>query len=748
MVIDHIGRYRILSQLGEGGMGIVYAAHDPRLDRPVALKTIRGDHVDPMARKRLWREARAAAKVSHPNICQLYDIGEEGDDLFLVMELLEGETLGQRIARGPVPPDEAVQIILAVLGALESLHAQGVIHRDLKPNNVFLAPVGVKLLDFGLARPMALSGVGDDLSITQAGTLTGTPYYMAPELWRGEEGGATADVFAAGVLLYEMITGQHAFPGRSPLEIYEKVLTAEPPPLAGSAAAMRLDQVIHRALRKGPSERFPSAAAMAAALNASSAEIESEERIAPRRLIRLMGLPLRILRPDPETDFLAFSLPDAVTNSLSGLGSLAVRSSTTAAHYADDVPDLQRIASEAEVDVVLVGSLIRAGNQLRVTAQLLEVPAGTVLWSQTFQTPVEDLFELQDALTRGIVESLAVPLSGREREALRRDIPTSAQAYEFYLRANQIGYDARQWDLARDLYEKCLELDPTYAPAWARLGRVHRALSIYTRTGHAENNARAQDAFRRALELNPDLSLAHNLSTYIEVELGHAKEAMLRLLDRARIRMQDPELFAGLVQACRYCGLLDESIAAYERARRIDPAIRTSVAHAYLMRGDFDRAIASDLDDPPWVTFLALDLMGRVDDAVVSLRAHETPRLPELLRDLITATRTLLEGKTDECAVVSERLFAGWHSRDPCGRYYATRHFARLGNIERALSMLRQTVEDGFYTPAFFERDPWLDSLRADPEFGRIIALATERHAEARRAFDAADGQRILGLTV
>jgi serine/threonine-protein kinase len=748
MVIDRIGRYRILKQLGEGGMGVVYAAHDPRLDRPVAVKTIRGDHVDPTARKRFWREARAAAKVSHPNICQLYEIDEEGDVLYLVMELLDGQTLGKRIAQGPIPPDEAVQIILAVLGALESLHAQGVIHRDLKPNNVFLAPVGVKLLDFGLARPMTVSGAGDDLNITQVGTVTGTPHYMAPELWLGEEAGPAADVFAAGALLYEMITGQHAFRGNSPFEVYEKVLTAEPPPLAGTAAAARIDQVIHRALRKKPSERFQTAAAMAAALKASSTDEESGERIAPRRLVRLMGLPFRELRPDPETSFLAFSLPDAVTSSLSSLGSLTVRSSTTAAGYAGDVPDLQRIASEADVDVIVVGSLLRAGDQLRVTAQLLEVPAGTVLWSQTFQTPIQDLFELQDALTRGIVESLAVPLSGRERESLRRDTPTSAQAYEFYLRANQVAYDAQQWELARDLYEKCLELDPTYAPAWARLGRVHRAISIYTRTGYEENTARAEQAFQRALALNPDLSIAHNLSTYVEVELGRGQEAMLRLLDRARIRMQDPELFAGLVQACRYCGLLDESIAAYERARRIDPAIRTSVAHALLSRGDFKRAITVDHDDPPWVTFLALELSGRSDEAVAALRARETSSLPPLLHDLITATRALLEGKQDESVAVSERLFAAWRSRDPCGRYYAARHFARLGNTERALLMLRQTVESGFYVPSFFEWDPWLDSLRADPEFGRILTLAASRHAEARRAFDAADGRRILGLSV
>ena len=388
---------------------------------------------------------------------------------------------------------------------------------------------------------------------------------------------------------------------------------------------------------------------------------------------------------------------------------------------------------------------MRSGDQLRVHAQLLEAPAGTVLWSSTFQASIENLFDLQDALTRQIVESLAVPLSARESDALRHDAPASAKAYEFYLRANQVAYDARHWETARDLYRKCLELDPTYAPAWARLGRLYRAISIYT-GDYEKNNALAQEAFRKALELNPDLSMAHNLYTYAEVEMGRAQDAMLRLLGRARYRMHDPELFAGLVQACRYCGLLDESIAAYERARRIDAGIRTSVAHAYMMRGDYDRAIAVDLDNPPFMTILALELSGRVEEALTIVREKEAARLPRLSHDFMVAIRTMIEGRFDEARPTIDRLLADWRSPDPCAAYYITRQVARLGDNERALASLLRVVENGFFVPSFMARDPYLDSLRGEPEFQRIVHRAEQRYLEARRAFVTAGGDRILGL--
>jgi non-specific serine/threonine protein kinase len=743
-LIERIGRYTVTRKIGEGGMGVVYAAHDPRLDRTVAIKTVRGAG-DDSARQRLWREARAAAKISHPNICQLYEIDEEEGVVFLTMELLEGESLGDKIARGPSPLEDCVVTTLSILRALESLHAQGVVHRDLKPNNVFLTPVGVKLLDFGLARPMTFAGP-IDTQITQVGTLVGTPRYMAPELWREEEFGAPADLFAVGAILYEMLTGRPAFEGESLLQIYENVLVREPAPLGGGAAAARIDQVIQRALRKKPEERFPNAAAMAQALEAVRSNDDSGERIAPRRMVRLLGLPLRILRADAETDFLAFALPDAVTSSLSGLGSLAVRSSATAARFADETLDLVRIAKEAEVDVVLSGTLMRSGDQLRVSAQLLQAPAGTVAWSQTFQTPIQDLFELQDALTQQIVNSLAVPLSGAERTALRHDAPASPRAYEYYLRANQVAYNAQHWETAGELYRKCLELDPQYAPAWARLGRVYRAISIYKGSGYEENYAKAREAFERALELNPDLSIAHNLYSYLEIELGQSQEAMLRLLERARSRMHDPELFAGLVQALRYCGLLDEAIAAYERAHRLDPSVRTSVSHAYFMVHDYERAIETCLEVPPLVTIQAKILQGKDAEVIEMLRKLEAGNLPRLLQYFLSGTRSILEGNLDEARPMADRILEDWRSRDPCGVYYVTRHLARAGNTTAALANLRRSVEDGFFVPSFLATDPWLDGIRSEPEFADILALAEKRHATARAAFLAAGGNRILGV--
>ncbi len=296
---------------------------------------------------------------------------------------------------------------------------------------------------------------------------------------------------------------------------------------------------------------------------------------------RLIVVPFRMLRPDADMEFLTFSLPEAITSSLSGLESLVVRSSIVASRFGGSPIEPQKIAAEADVDVVLSGTLLRAGEQLRVSTQLTEVPAGTLLWSQTSQVPVGDIFQLQDDLCHRIVESLSLPLTNREHRMLKRDVPSSARAYEFFLRGNQLSYEAKQWTVARDLYLRCVEEDPRYSPAWARLGRIHHVIEKYLEPIPGENFGRAEVAFRRALELNPDLSLAHKLYAQLEVDLGRAQDAMVRLLGRAR--SADPEQFAGLVSACRYCGLLQESIAADHQARRLEPRVRTSVVHTWFL---------------------------------------------------------------------------------------------------------------------------------------------------------------------
>jgi serine/threonine protein kinase len=741
-----VGRYRVLHKLGEGGMGVVFAAHDDQLDRTVAIKMLRAGGGQEASPDRLWREARSAASVNHPNICQVYEVGEDGGEIFLAMELLEGESLAARLARGAMPPHEAAQTALELLAALAVLHRRGFVHRDVKPSNVFLTPIGAKLLDFGLARPVVPPAPAA-LDVTLPGTILGTPTYLAPEQVRGEPVDPRTDLFAAGSVLFEMLTGKAPFERSTLPDVLHAVLHEQPPALGGSPAIMALDRIVHRALRKDPAERYATAEAMADAIRAALQLADSGQVSRAVPMTRLIVLPFRILRPDPETDFLAFSLSDAITMSLSGAGPLIVRSTLTAAKFAGGTPDLRRLAEEADVDVALSGTLLRAGSQVRVTAQLVEVPRGTVLWSHTAQVPLGDVFVLQDDLAHRIVDALELPGLGGERQRLRPDVPASAQAYEFYLRANQLSVQANEWPVARDLYLQAVQMDPNFAPAWARLGRLYRVIGLYTGEDPDRHLTLADQALRRALDLNPDLPLAHNLYTNLEVEIGAAERAMQRLLKRAQQSGADPELFAGLVQACRYCGLLDASIAAWEEARRLDPTIRTSVAHAFLMRSDYERVLETNVEDPPILNAAALQLMGRVEEAADLLHQLRARPLPRVLRAFIDATTEVLEGRRREALGHLDEVMRVWQFRDPCGIFYLARLLAAAGDKPGALAQLKASVEGGFFSPGFLLRDPWLDSLRGDAAFRHICAHAEERHRTAAEAFRKAGGESLLGVS-
>ena len=575
-----LGPYRVTAKIGEGGMGEVYKATDTRLDRTVAIKVL-PEHVatDPELKQRFEREAHTVAALNHPHICTLHDIGSQDGVDFLVMEYLEGQTLEERLARGPLPLSEAVQQTLVILSTLEAVHRRGLIHRDLKPANLFLTPHGLKLLDFGLARPLNPSLSASTAKMTQAGTVLGTPQYLAPESLHGQAVDARADLFAVGTVLYEMLTGQLPFKADSLAALVHAVAHERPPALTGSAAIAVVDRVIHRAMAKRPANRYPSADAMSQELrDVLARSTDSGETPTARPVTRLIVLPLRVLRPDSETDFLAFSLPDAIASSLSGLDSLVVRSSVMAAKFSVAALDLAEIEAQANVDIVLVGTLLRAGQGLRVSLQLVEAPGGTVLWSHQTQVSLGDLFELQDEVAQRIVESLASPLVAQELSQTHRDTPASAQAYEYFLRGNQLSAkghlsrpDATEWQLARDFYRRCVEEDPAFAPGWAQLGHMYRLTEKYFPTEVRDPLSDADAAFQRALALNPELSMAHKLYAYLEVEKGRAVDAMLRLIEQAKKRTADPELFAGLVHACRYCGLLEASVAAHEHARRLDP---------------------------------------------------------------------------------------------------------------------------------------------------------------------------------
>ncbi len=740
---DRLGKYEIVASLGSGGMGDVYRALDPRLERQVAIKVIRSRSSNTEAQARLWREARAAASVSHPGVCQIYDVGESDDQLFIVMELLSGQSLASRLKDGALKPDDAVSTTLGILSALGALHTRHIVHRDLKPSNVFLTDDGVKLLDFGLARSRQ-SMTGAEQTLTQTGMVVGTPRYMAPEQWSEGALDPRSDLFATGAILFEMLSGQPAFAGNDLMQVYHAVMSGHPAALTGSASVMAIDGVIHRALEKRPDDRYQTADMMAQALRAALTLTTDTSTVTVRPTTRLIALPFRMLRPDPEVDFLAFSLPDAILSSLAGIQSLVVRSTLAGAGYAtDEGVDLKKIGAEAGVDVVLCGTLLRAGGQVRVNAQLLEASSGTILWSKTVQLELKDIFEVQDQLARAIVESLSIPLSSGDQRRLRRDLPASARAYEFYLRGNQLAYDSSMLSVAGEMYRSALDEDPDFAPAWAKLGRVHRLLAKYGAEGADDHLEKADEAFKRALDINPDLSVAHNLYTYFEIEsLGRAKGAVVRLLGRVRSQAADPELFAGLVTACRFCGLLDASLAADRHARRLDPAIRTSVTYTHFMRGDWERAIETDTDDLRWVTNASLSLIGRKEEAIANYRRISQQRLPRTIVLMTTAAWQALEGRSAD-AIATIREFSS-RPFDPEGVYLVARSLAFIGQHASALDLFAHIVEAGFFCPQILLRDPWLDPVRGERRFNAIVARARERSQDAEAEFRRLGGDQLL----
>jgi serine/threonine protein kinase/tetratricopeptide (TPR) repeat protein len=744
-----VGAYRLEARIGAGGMGEVYKAHDTKLDRPVALKLLPAHLAgDPDRLRRFHAEARAASSLNHPYILVIHDFGELDGRPFIVTEYVEGEPLRQRIDRGALPVREAVEIAIQLASALGAAHTRGIIHRDIKPENVMLRPDGyVKVLDFGLAKLLEPATREPMVSQrTQPGIVMGTPLYMSPEQARGLVVDLRSDVWSLGIVVYEMLEGRPPFQGTTAVDVIAAVLQAHPASLAGTVLNLptSLTAIIRTALAKDARERFASAREMQAALIGVRRELDSgahatmtAEQTGTRT--RLVVLPFRILKPDAETDFLAFSLPDAVSASLANLESLIVRSSLAGRSVAADSP---AIAHQYGVDVIVSGTLIRQGDQLRVAAKLIDGASGTLKWSHVIDVTLGDLFGVQDSLVDGIVKSLALQLTGRDRGQLRHDVPASAAAYEYYLRANELSQQPRTWRVARDLYRQALEEDRRFAPAWVQLARVYRLLAKYQPEDSAADLTRAEEAVGTALRLNPDLSSAHRLLAQLEVDRGYAEEAMVRLVVRARDRAGDTQLLAALVHVCRVCGLMDASLAAYARVRTLDPRIDTGVMHTYWLLHRYEEAIAT-ADGAAYVVPASLVELGRADEAralIADLEQRSSNRLPQLA----AAVRAFMSGRHADGvkALQAQTMTAG--VPDPELLFYVGRHLVHVGESIQGLSFVQRAFEGGYFCYPVFADDPWLNGVRADPAFQTLLTAARARWQHASAMFVAAGGPALL----
>jgi tetratricopeptide (TPR) repeat protein len=411
--------------------------------------------------------------------------------------------------------------------------------------------------------------------------------------------------------------------------------------------------------------------------------------------------------------------------------------------------DLKRLATEADVDVVVTGTLLRAGEQIRVTAQLVEVPGGTVLSSVSSQATMSGIFDLQDLLTQRIIDSLDLPRTEQSSSTMRRDVPATPLAHEFYLRAGQQGESPQAWLIARDLYARSVEEDPRYSPAWARLARINLLLGKYG-SETATNYALAESAVKRALEINPELPIAHQAYAILEVSTGRARDAMLRLLDRVARGSNDPNVFAGLVTALRFCGLLEESCAAHEQARQLDPTISTSASHSYWMLGRYVEALAAvDPDRDFGDSAFIYESMGKLDEGLAllderhkRLQAAGGSGSATLNFRIFETFRSALLGKPDALALYDQFI----NFPDPEGLYYMGRGYARVGGLEQALGMLDHAERGGFFCYPFFMRDPWLDPLRGDARLNEILHRAESKWREAKSAFESHPGSRVLTI--
>jgi serine/threonine-protein kinase len=756
-------------------MGEVYRARDTRLGREVAVKVL-PDHLarDPDSLARFEREARAVAALAHPNILDIHDFGKEAEIVFLVTELLEGETLRQRLKGAPLPWRTAVEIGLAVADGLASAHAHGIIHRDLKPENVFLTFDGrVKILDFGLARlePQKSTETSPTVATpTKTGTVMGTVGYMSPEQARGGHPDPRSDIFSFGCILYEMATGKRAFFGENPAETLAAILRDEPRDPGDLVPDLpeHLRLVILRCLAKYPDSRFESARDLAFALKVAGAE-SIRVRGAPAarrgqtRAISILGgvavvtgllvfgipawmhrggpidslavLPFTNTSKDPNAEYLSAGITESVINSLLQLPQLRVIPRASVYEYKGGRDPLIA-GKELDVRAVLTGQVSQIGDSLVVQAELTDVKRGSELWGKRFQEKLSDAFAVQEKIAQEILKSLRVRLSGEEEERITKRFTQDAEAYNLYLKGrfhwnkrNEEGVDK-----SIRFFEQAIERDPGYALAYAGLADSYLLVAFYGSRPPQEILPKARAAAIRALEIDEDLAEAHatlaDLKYLFEWDWSGAERGFRRAI------ALNPNYATAHQWYANYLAVLrrpKEACAEIFRAQELDPlnsVIGMDVGlTCYYTAGDYDKAIEQyrkvlELDPGFGLTYLYLALaqVGRSDFAEATSVLETLKRLgpgePDPIALLgytfaLTGRRREAEGALEELRALSKRRYV---SAFPIAWVYMG-----LGDKDRAFEWLEKAYLERAGRLTYLNVLRAFDPLRSDPRFQRLL---------------------------
>jgi TolB-like protein/Flp pilus assembly protein TadD/tRNA A-37 threonylcarbamoyl transferase component Bud32 len=621
MIGQTISHYRILSKLGEGGMGVVYKAEDIKLHRFVALKFLPPSIGDDTARERFTHEAQAVSSLEHPNICSIYEIDESpAGQMFIVMPCYEGESLQQKIVRGPMKIDEAIETASQVASGLARAHEKGVIHRDIKPANIFITKDGAKIVDFGLAKLAAHT------KLTKTGTTVGTTMYMSPEQARGQETDQRTDIWSLGAVLYEMLIGRPPFSGEHEAAVLYQIMNEEPQPITGvrTGVPMELERIVAKCVAKNPEERYQHADEIVVDLRRlrSSLAGSSSTRpsvlgtgVARRRslpwpwvavflvvVVAAGGVVLRLRAPSkapsgserkmlavlpfenlgaPEDEYFAAGITEEITSRLATIRELGVTSRTSALQYADTKKTVKEIGAELGVGYVLEGTVRWARkpgepSKVRITPQLIRVSDDTHLWSDTYDRVMEDIFDIQSDIAQRVVEHMGLALLDKKHPAIENRATDNLEAYQAYLQARywagQPHFTAENWERAIQSYERAVGIDPKFALAYAGLSIAHGRLYYYLYDLSSERRERARAAVEEAARLAPDAPQVHLALGYYHLLIERdAPKALGEFELASRDLPDDADVLKAKADCFREQGRWVEAIDHYRRACELDP---------------------------------------------------------------------------------------------------------------------------------------------------------------------------------